>query len=92
MAIAVVTGASSGMGAEFCRALDSKGLDLIVIAARRAERLDALANELKTPVRKIVADLSTREGVDSLISASTEGSPEIAYLVNCAGFGRFGDS
>lgn len=92
MAIAVVTGASSGMGAEFCRALDSKGLDRIVAVARRADRLEMLSKELKTPVEAVSADLSTVDGVDMVVSRITEGSPEIGYLVNCAGFGRFGDS
>lgn len=92
MAIAVVTGASSGMGAEFCKALDRLGLDRIVVVARRADRLEKLSHEMKTPLVPVVADLSTSEGVDSVVSAVTEGSPEIGYLVNCAGFGRFGDS
>ena len=92
MRIAVVTGASSGMGAEFCRALDAEGLDFIWASARRADRLEALASSLDTPCRAIPADLSTAEGVETLLSAVRAESPEISYLVNCAGFGRFGRS
>ena len=68
MSIAVVTGASSGMGAVFCHSLDAEGLDSIWIVARSAGRLEALSDELSTPCRVITADLSTSSGVDSLLS------------------------
>ena len=88
--IAIVTGASSGIGAEFCRLLDARGLDEIWLVARRVERLDALAEALETPCRTIPVDLSTREGLDILHDTIVTNSPRIAYLVNCAGFGKFG--
>lgn len=92
MAVAIVTGASSGLGAEFCRALDDRGLDSIWVIARRADRLEALAEELDTPVHIIAADLSRYEGVDRVLSMISAERPEISFLINCAGFGRFGDS
>ncbi|MDO5861303.1 MAG: SDR family NAD(P)-dependent oxidoreductase [Thermoplasmata archaeon] len=88
--IAIVTGASSGMGAEFCRSLDSEGLECIWLVARRADRLEAVASELKTPSRVITTDLSGHEGVDSLLSIVASEKPDIRFLVNCAGLGKFG--
>lgn len=90
--IAVVTGASSGIGAEFCRMLDSRGLDGIWMVSRREDAMRAVSLDLSTPCRFFPLDLSTAEGRDSLASVLSEGSPEIEYLVNCAGLGRFGDS
>ena len=90
--IAIVTGASSGMGAEFCRALDREGLDGIWLVARRAERLERVAAELKTPYLIFSTDLSTAEGLDVLRREIADRDPDIRYLVNCAGFGRFGRS
>lgn len=90
MRVAIVTGASSGIGEEFCRALDGKGLDSIWAVARRADRLEALASSLKTPCRIITADLSTDEGVDRLLDMVDTEAPDISFLINCAGFGRFG--
>ncbi len=92
MAIAVVTGASSGMGAEFCRALDGYGLDSIWIIARREDRLKELASELKTPCKTLSIDLSNTEGIDRLASVLVQEDPEIRFLINCAGMGRFGNS
>lgn len=90
MSIAIVTGASSGLGAEFCRRLDSLGLDCIWLVARRADRLEAVASGLKTPSITISADLSTEEGLSLIRDRLSESGPEIMYLFNCAGFGRFG--
>lgn len=92
MSIAVVTGASSGMGAVFCHSLDAEGLDSVWIVARSAGKLEALSDELATPCRIITADLSTSSGVDSLLSILDSEKPDIRYLVNCAGAGRFGNS
>lgn len=90
MRAAIVTGASSGIGAEFCRALDGEGLDMIWLVASRPAGLEAVASGLGTPARILAADLATAEGVDLLVSDVSSRSPEIAFLVNCAGFGRFG--
>ncbi len=88
--IAIVTGASSGIGVEFCRALDSKGLDCIWLVARRSDRLQEISTSLKTPCRIITADLSNIEGIRSVTDAISTERPEVDTLVNCAGFGRFG--
>ena len=88
--IAIITGASSGIGAEFSRRLDSYGLDSIWLIARRTDRLEELASSLKTPTRIFSVDLTDRAGLDSFISIIQTERPEIGYLVNCAGFGKFG--
>lgn len=92
MNIALVTGASSGLGEEFCHSLDAKGLDCIWMVARRAEALERVADSLKTPTKIIIADLSTKEGVGKVIDELDEESPSIRYLINNAGFGLFGSS
>ncbi len=90
--IAVVTGASSGIGAEFCSAVDERGLDEIWLIARRKEALEAVASGLKTRSRVIPSDLSTQEGRDEVVRLLSAESPDVRFLINCAGLGRFGDS
>lgn len=87
---ALVTGASAGLGAEFCRQLASR-CDVIIAVARRRERLGALASELAdaAEVRCLEADLGTIEGVARTMEAIRQQGP-VDYLVNNAGFGTFG--
>ena len=60
--IAVITGASSGMGREFaCRISEQKQLDEIWVIARRADRLEELKGDIKVPVRAISLDLTREE-------------------------------
>ncbi len=88
--IALVTGASSGIGAEFCRQLAAR-CDVIIAVARRGDRLSALAAELgeRVELRPLVADLGTIEGVAGVMEALRQQGP-VRYLVNNAGFGTFG--
>jgi uncharacterized protein len=85
---ALVTGASSGIGAEFARQLAELGLNLALVARRRP-RLEELGHELKAKngiqVKVIAADLSQADFL-SLIVSETQGI-EIGLLVNNAGFG-----
>lgn len=92
MRVAIVTGASSGMGEEFCKQLDRKGLDSIWIIARRADRLEALSNNLSTDCRIISADLTDRSELDRIRTELESAAPDVRYLINCAGFGKFGNS
>ena len=91
MKIAIVTGASSGLGAAFVRRLDALGgLDEIWGVARRGERMEALAAELRTPMRPLALDLTRLESVETLRVLMRKEAPEVAVLVNAAGFGKFG--
>ena len=91
MKIAVVTGASSGMGREFVRQLSAYvQVDEIWAIARRREALEALKAEAPVIVRPIVLDLLKSESFDELRSLLEGEQPEIALLVNAAGFGKFG--
>ena len=91
MKIAIVTGASSGMGREFVRQLSAYvQVDEIWAIARRREALEALIAEAHVTVRPIVLDLLKSESFDELRSLLEGEQPEIALLVNAAGFGKFG--
>lgn len=90
MKIAVITGASSGMGREFVRQLDSaEQFDEIWVIARRKERLEALAAEVRAPLRAISLDLSRMESIDEYRALLEEAKPVVAVLVNGSGFGKF---
>ena len=87
---ALVTGASSGIGAAFARALARDGVS-VVLTARREERLRALAGELEkqaVQTRVVAVDLAEPEGVGELLVAISD--LPIAILVNNAGVGYAG--
>ena len=92
MNIAVVTGASSGMGREFVLQLQNYvTVDEIWVIARRKEALEELSKAVDTPLRVICLDLCREESFreyQALLEAET---PNIKLLVNAAGFGKFGD-
>ena len=91
MAIAIITGASSGIGEEFARQLKmTEGIEEFWFVARRRERMEELAGKLGVKARIITADLTSAEGVNSVRDALVEEKPEVKYLVNAAGFGNFG--
>jgi len=84
----LVTGASSGLGEEFARLFARDGVDLILVARRR-ERLEALAAELraggKVSVQVIAADLGVPGDVDRVIREIQALGTEVEFLVNNAG-------
>jgi NAD(P)-dependent dehydrogenase (short-subunit alcohol dehydrogenase family) len=84
--VAVVTGASSGLGERFARVLDAVGAR-VVIAARRAERLEGLAADLTDPVI-VVADLANADERERLASTVEARCGRLDVLVNNAGTGR----
>ena len=81
--VAVVTGASSGLGARFARVLDAAGAR-VVLAARRAERLDALAEELNDAF-PVACDLTDDGAAEALVAATLAHYGQIDVLVNNAG-------
>lgn len=91
MKIAVITGASSGMGREFVYALDKdEQFDELWVIARREERLLELRDKCRARIRPIVLDLQKRESFAAYKALLAQEKPEIAVLVNAAGFGLFG--
>ena len=84
----VVTGASSGIGAELCRELAQRGHGLTLVARRR-KRLQELADELEVPVKIEACDLSDPAERKRLIGALGRGRP-VAGVCNNAGYGTVG--
>ncbi len=90
MNIAIVTGASSGIGREFVRQIAvQENLDEIWVIARRAQRLEELREQYAN-VRPVVLDLIQNESRTALRRMLSEEKPDIRILVNAAGFGKFG--
>ncbi len=90
MKIAIVTGASSGMGREFVLELDKvKSFDEIWVIARRASRLEALAGKTRAKIRPVCLDLTDSKSFDQLKGLLEAEKPEVSVLVNAAGFGYF---
>lgn len=88
MSYALITGASSGIGAEIARQLAARGYNLI-LAARRIDRLEMLAEELRDggglDIQVIQSDLNSMEQVANLANFAKK--YDVAWLVNNAGFG-----
>lgn len=86
--VALVTGASAGLGVEFARQLSKRGHRL-VLAARRKERLEEMAAELGN-ARAAAIDLSRPEAVTELIADIEGAGEDVDLLINNAGFGLIG--
>jgi len=94
MRIAIITGASSGLGREYALRADREhAYSEIWVIARRTDRLEELADECETPVRPISLDLSKPQStriLSKLLGGVEEPVFEVGLLVNAAGFGKFG--
>jgi uncharacterized protein len=86
--VALVTGASAGLGVEFARQLSKRGHRL-VLAARRKDRLDKLAKELGN-ARAVAIDLSKANATAKLMADIEAAGEQVEILVNNAGFGLIG--
>ncbi len=88
--IAVITGASSGIGKQFTESLNTYGIfDEVWVIARRTERLEALKENIPFSVKTIGLDLSQRECFDIYKKLLSEEKPNITLLINCSGYGKF---
>ena len=86
--IAVITGASSGIGRRFAETVQQWGtFDEVWVIARSLEKLNEL--RLAFPVRPVALDLSVRASYDAYAALLETEKPQIALLVNCAGYGKF---
>lgn len=93
MNIAVVTGASAGMGREMVRQIDkiyTDGIDEIWIIARRVDRLKALSKEISHKARILPLDLTEDKDIEELELSLSLISPNIKLLVNASGYGIMG--
>lgn len=92
MKIAIVTGASSGMGREMVYQLADRfgGLSEIWVIARRKERLDEFDGKLPLKIRKFAIDITNKESLKVLENALKVGQPDVKILVNAAGCGKSG--
>ena len=86
--VALITGASAGLGVEFARQLSERG-HALVLAARRKERLEELAKELGN-ARAVAIDLSKRDAATKLMADVAANGEQVEILVNNAGFGLIG--
>ncbi len=84
---ALITGASSGIGADMARILSSRGYDLILVARNKA-KLEKLKKELKTDVEIVIMDLASTFNCMKLYNKLKK--EDIDILINNAGFGVFG--
>lgn len=85
--IAVVTGASSGIGKAFAELLAKEGYELYLVARGR-ERLQELEQSLDTKCHLVIADLKTDEGIQELTEYVKDISVDL--FINCAGYGIYG--
>lgn len=91
--IALVTGASSGIGKEFCKIHAKKGGDLIVVARRRTNLVELkaeLESDFSIQVMVIVKDLSKPDAAKEIYEEVKQAKVSIDYLINNAGFGGLG--
>ena len=92
MKIAIVTGASSGMGREFVKQLSAwVEVEEIWVIARRTEALESLREEVTVRIRPISLDLCEGSSFEAFRAMLEEAKPDVRLLVNAAGFGKFGD-
>lgn len=90
MRVAIITGASSGMGKEFALTLNTFGTyDEVWLIARREDRLNELAKSLPYKCRILAWDLTEQDTANKYKELLKEINPEISLLINCSGFGKF---
>lgn len=93
MKTAIITGASSGLGAEFVKAVLNKRCDIekIIVIARRKDRLEQLKAELGDIIHPLPLDLTDGKSYEELKKVLESLGAEVKLLINNAGFGKLGD-
>lgn len=93
MKIAVITGASSGLGAEFAKIIDKKRdeIEEIWLIARREDKLSELSKQLNKSTKILSFDITDRQKLEEYTLALKESSAEVSLLINNAGYGKLGD-
>ena len=93
MKIAVITGASSGLGAEYVSAVikERPALDEVWVIARRAERLEELKGRFGDKIRPVPMDITDAAAVEEYRRALESSGAEVQLLINNAGFGKLGN-
>ena len=89
MDIAIITGASSGMGKQFVGKIDKEGLDEIWGIGLEQDLLEQVKNECKTKFRTLQLDLTKQDNLEFIKNLLDEVKPNIKWLVNASGFGKF---
>ncbi len=88
--IAIITGASSGIGEEYFKTLSTReSFDEIWVVARNKEKLLTLQTYTDAKLRVFALDLSQKESTDEIARILNEEKPSIKYLICASGFGRF---
>ena len=91
MNIAVITGASSGMGMEFARRIcDTEKIDEVWLIARREDKLKQLATQLDIPAKILPYDLTDTRCLTAYKELLATEKPNLRVLVNASGYGKFG--
>ncbi|WP_291727807.1 SDR family NAD(P)-dependent oxidoreductase [Bernardetia sp.] len=94
MKVALITGASSGIGLELAHVMAKEKHNLVLVA-RSIDKLNSLAEELIAThgikVKTYKADLSNASEIENLYKQTKEDDIEVSYLINNAGFGEYGD-
>ena len=85
--VAVITGASSGLGMQMARGFAKQGANLVILA-RRVERLEELKKELESQGVKVLAvkcDVTSTDDINAAAKQAEEAFGKVDILVNCAG-------
>lgn len=88
--IAIITGASSGIGKEFALKLNTYDkFDEVWVIARNLDKLNELKGQIPFPIKPISLDLSKEESIEQFTQMLKEENPCISLLINCSGYGKF---